>query len=282
MSRATGDKRARLAAELRQLREAAGLGGVEAGARAGISQSKISKIENGLLRPAPGDVLELCRVYRAQPGQQENLVRLARSLRTETVEPRRVTLSRGAHNMQQRIRKLEASASLLRSFQPCMVIGLLQTEAYARLVFGVSSSGPEAGRAVAARMERQAALRDTIPRAILIMTEGALRWQAGSPQVMIEQLDAIAAATKLPNVLVGVIPYSTPVAVFPRHGFHLYDSDAVIVGMETGTATIVDQGDIDRYEEMFARLEDVAATGDDARAALNRIADDYRNLRAPA
>ncbi len=189
-----------------------------------------------------------------------------------------MTLSRGAQNMQQRIRRLEGSASLLRSFQPCMIIGLLQTEAYARLVFGVSSSGPGIDRAVVARLERQAALRERVPRAVLVMTEGALRWQAGSPQVMIEQLDAIAAATGHPNVEVGIIPYSTPVTVFPRHGFHLYDSDAVIIGTETGTATIIDNDDIAGYERLFARLEELAATGDTAQAVLRRVADDYRKL----
>lgn len=278
MSKVTGDDRARLAAELRQLRIAAGLGGIEAGRRAGISQSKISKIENQILRPSPDDVRVLCQVYSVPPERARDLARLADSLRSETVEPRRVTLSRGAHNMQRRIRRIEASASLLRSFQPCMIIGLLQTEAYARLVFGVSSSGPDTDRAVAARLDRQATLRDQVLRAVLIMTEGALRWQAGSPQVMIEQLDAIAAVAERPNVGVGIIPYTTAVTVFPRHGFHLYDSDAVIIGTETGTATIVDNEDIASYEQLFVRLEQHAAIGDAARAVLARVADDYRKL----
>ena len=59
MSAATSDSQARLAAELRELRAAAGLGGIEAGRRAGISQSKISKIENQVLRPSPDDVRAL-------------------------------------------------------------------------------------------------------------------------------------------------------------------------------------------------------------------------------
>ena len=110
------------------------------------------------------------------------------------------------------------------------------------------------------------------------MTEGALRWHAGSPQLMIEQLEAISLASKLPNVELGVIPYTTPVSIFPRHGFHLYDSDAAIVGTETGTATIIDTDDIARYEAMFAELERVAVTGEAAREVLSRVSDDYRRL----
>jgi hypothetical protein len=206
------------------------------------------------------------------------MVRLAERLKTDVIVPPRVTLSRGARHMQDRIRRLEESATLLRSFQPCMVIGLLQTPAYASLVFGATVAGPEIDEAVAARMERQAQLRDRVPKAVLIMTEGALRWQAGSPQLMIDQLAAIAAAIDLPNVDIGIIPFSAPATFFPRHGWHLYDSDAVLVGTETGLATVTDGEDVARYERLFSQLQELAHTGEAARAVLDRIAGDYENL----
>jgi len=272
------DIQARLAAQLRELREAAGLGGIEAGRRVGISQSKISKLERQTLRPAPDDVRTLCEVYNASEQQREELVRLAEELRADMIEPPRVILSRGAHYMQQRIRRLEESATLLRSYQPCLVIGLVQTPAYARLVFGANVSGPEVDQAVAARQERQVTLRDRVPHAVLIMTEGSLRWQAGSPQVMIEQIEALITAAELPNVDLGIIPFSAPAVIFPRHGFHLFDSDAVILGTETGTATITGGDDVADYERMFGQLQDIALMGPDARPTLERIAADYRAL----
>ena len=272
------DERARLARGLRALRQAAGLSGIEAGRRAGISQSKISKLENGLLLPQVADVEALCRAYGASPTDREALLRLVKSLRSEAVEPARVVLARGAHRLQQRIGRLEASASLLRSFQPCMVIGLLQTEAYARAVFGSTLTGRGLEQAVAARRKRQAVLHDERKRLVLVMSEGALRWQAGSPAVMLEQLDAIAEATRLPTVRIGVVPYSTPMPVFPRHGWHIYDSDAVILGTETGTATITDPDDVADYERLFGVIEERAAFDGAAREVLERIADDYRRL----
>ena len=276
---ADDDVQARLAAQLRELRIASGLSGTEAGTRAGISQSKISKLERGVLRPSPDDVRTLAGVYGAAGSQRDEMVRLAETGKTGIIEPARVTLSRGAHYQQQRIRRLEESATLLRSYQPTMVIGLVQTPAYATLVFtGGGLVGPEVEQAVAARIERQAQLRDRVPRAVLIMTEGALRWQAGSPQVMVEQIEAIITATELPNVEIGIIPFTAAATFFPRHGWHLYDSDAVIIGTETGVATITDIDDIARYERMFARLEEIASTGEDARAVLDRIGADYRRL----
>jgi hypothetical protein len=110
------------------------------------------------------------------------------------------------------------------------------------------------------------------------MTEGALRWQAGSPQVMIDQVAAITAALELPNVDIGIIPFSAPATFFPRHGWHLYDSDAVIIGTESGTATLTDGEDIARYERMFSQLQELASTGEAARLVLDRIASDYRSL----
>jgi transcriptional regulator with XRE-family HTH domain len=272
------DERARLARRLRALRQATGLSETKASRRADISQSKISKLEHGLLLPKAGDVEALCRVYGAAAKDQEELLSLVASLRSKATEPARVILARGAHRLQQRVGRLEASSSLLRSFQPCMVIGLLQTEAYAGAVFGTAVKGRELERAVAARLERQAALHDERKRLVLIMSEGALRWHAGSPAVMVEQLQAIAEATKLPTVRIGIVPYSIPMPVFPRHGWHMYDSDAVIVGTETGTATITDDEDIADYERLFATIEERAAFDDAAREVLERIADDYRRL----
>jgi transcriptional regulator with XRE-family HTH domain len=261
----TDDAQARLAAQLKALRLAAGLGGIEAGRRARISQSKISKLERQDLRPSPDDVRTLCDVYGATPAQRDELIQLAMTVKASVIEPARISL--------------EESATLLRSFQNSMVIGLLQTPAYARLVFtGGALPGAEADQAVAARIERQAQLRDRVPQAVLIMTEGALRWQAGSPALMAGQAEAIITATELPNAEIGIIPYTTAATFFPRHGFHIYDHDAVIIGTEAGMATITDADDIARHEHMFARLQDIASTGPAARAVLGRIAADYRNL----
>jgi transcriptional regulator with XRE-family HTH domain len=276
---AGNDVQARLAAQLRELRLAAGLGGTEAGAAAGLSQSKISKLERQALRPSPEDVATLCDVYGADQDRRAELIQLAETLRGGIIEPARVTLSRGASYHQQRIRRIEESAALLRSFQNAMIIGLLQTRAYATVVFtGGGLPSHEAQQAVAARVDRQAQLRDRVPRAVLIMTEGALRWQAGSPQIMAGQIQALIDATELPNVDLGIIPFSTPATFFVRHGFHLYDSDAVIVGTESGMATITDADDIGRYERMFGRLQEIASTGAAARVILTRIAGDYQDL----
>jgi uncharacterized protein DUF5753 len=99
---------------------------------------------------------------------------------------------------------------------------------------------------------------------------------------MAEQLVAIAESGKRPNVSIGIIPWTTPTRLFPRHGFHLYDADAVIVGTETATATMTSAADVATYAELFQALERTAQFGDAGLAHLARIAGDYRELATQA
>ncbi|MFI9553164.1 helix-turn-helix domain-containing protein [Nonomuraea endophytica] len=274
--RGPGD-RIRLAQTMREARRRLGLSGAEAGRRAAMSQSKVSKIERGFLLPSLDDVEVLSRVYELPADERDELVALVVGLREEASA--RVILARGVAEMQRKIGQLEASATLIRSFQPTMVIGLLQTSAYMRYVFGMpvspEVSAEEVVAAVSAREARQRVLDDRSKQFVLIMTEGSLRWHVGSACVMKEQVEAIAETAKRPNVRVGIIPWTTPVQLFPRHGFHLYDADAVIVGTETATATMTGAADVTTYIELFDALEMLALFGDAAQEHFARIANEY-------
>lgn len=244
-----------------------------------MSQSKVSKIERGYLLPSTEDVAALCRVYGVAAGERDEVLALVDGLRAEASA--RVILARGVAETQRRIGQLEISTSLIRSYEAAMVIGLLQTPAYARWVFSAPGSqklsAAAVEEAVAARVARQLALDDESKQFVLIMPEGALRWQACSAAVMAEQIDAIAAASR-PNVRIGLIPWTTPVRIFPRHGFHLYDEDAVIVGTETATATMTGAADVAAYVELFTALEQLAVFDGAAAQHLDRIAQEYRHL----
>ena len=245
-----------------------------------MSQSKISKIERGFLLPSVEDVATLCAVYEIPAGERDELLVITAGLREEAST--RVTLARRVPEMQQRISRLEESATLLRGFQPTMVLGLLQTSAYARCVFEIPDSqalpATAVEDAIADRADRQQVLADPSKHFVLIMTEGALRWQAGSAEIMAEQCEWLADASVHSAGQVGIIPWTTPVHFFPRHGFHLYDEDAVIVGTETATATITGAADIATYVELFAALEQLAAFGPEAQRNFLRLARDYQSL----
>jgi hypothetical protein len=244
---------------------------------AGFGQPKLSKIENGLLLPSRQDTEALCTAYGASAAQREQVLDLLTELRTD-LESARVILRRGAHRLQQRIASIETETTLHRAFDLGAVIGLLQTPDYMRQVFSRRLSEPEQDKAIAARLERQRILADDTKSFSLVMTEGALRWQAGSAALMAAQLDHLAQESRRPNMRIGVIPWTRPVRVFPGHEFHLYDHRLVLVGIETALATITDPADISTYVDLFTELERLADFGDAARQTLARIAADYRML----
>ena len=103
--------------------------------------------------------------------------------------------------------EVEREATSLRSFQPSVLPGLLQTEAYAHAVL---SSGPladdEVEGYVAARVARQAAVLDRPrpPLTVFVVDEAALR--RGEPEIMHPQLDHLVAMAGRPRVLLHVLP----------------------------------------------------------------------------
>ena len=85
----------------------------------------------------------------------------------------------------------EAQARRLRSFEPVVVPGLLQTEAYARAILStrVGATEDQIDEAVAGRLERQRILeRENPPELWVILDEGVLRRPVGGAGVMREQL----------------------------------------------------------------------------------------------
>lgn len=277
-----GEGRARLAAALRHAREAAGLTGVEAGQRSGISQSQIARVESGSRLPTAEDVDALARTYGLGAAGRRELVALTTRLREE--QSARVVLTRGIYDSRRRFRQLEQTATEIRGYQAQLVIGLLQTPAYQRAVFSSPSveqlDADDVAEAAAEQAERRETLLDDTSKTFtLVMTEGALRWPLGGPSLMAQQLDHLAEqVTARPHVRIGVIPYTVPVR-FTAHGsFWLYDRTAATVSLEIGLLVPTGRADIAAYLDRFTAIERAAAFGDEARLHFERIADDYRGL----
>ncbi len=266
-----------LSATLRNLRQAAGLSGTEVARRLGTSQRRVSNIETGRFVPRDDEIRELAKLYRASSTVRRQLLQAVDDLRVRPSPRARIVMARGAWRMQQRIARVESTSARLRSFHCAVVIGLVQTPAYARAVFGDGGdiTGDDLDRCVAERLARQGIL-DSGRDITLLMTEGALRWHAIGPQVMADQLDHIAEVSYQPGVRIGVIPWTTPVGVFPLHGFSIYDERAVIVGSRVATAFLTDPEDVAEHVKLFGALEAVATWGGAAREQLGRIAAEFR------
>ena len=262
--------RERLATALRDLRQSAGMTGVEAARRAGMSQPKISKLENGRLLPSVQDVQTLLGLYRAGAAEGEALLELAARLHA-TIESNRTILRRGAARMQARLGELEHEATMLRYFSPIVIPGLLQTAEYMRRVFSLDLSGAELARTVAARQARQQILYDTAKTFTFIITEAALRWGFCPKEVMAGQASHIASLATLANVEIGVIVLGAPIADIPLHGYQIFDDRLASVELEHAVVTVADPRDIATYIRLFTKMSQAAEVGQAARSRLAEI-----------
>ncbi|WP_434742801.1 helix-turn-helix domain-containing protein [Micromonospora sp. SH-82] len=106
--------------------------------------------------------------------------------------------------------EIEAEAVLLRSYEPLVFPGLLQTEAYARAVLTRGGLLPpqDIARHVATRMARQTILtrEKNPPRFTAVVDESVLRRPVGGPATMREQLTALVTAAEADHVRIQVVP----------------------------------------------------------------------------
>ncbi|MFF2515735.1 helix-turn-helix transcriptional regulator [Streptomyces sp. NPDC058086] len=166
---------------------------------------------------------------------------------------------------------LEGAATLIRSYEPHFVPGILQTEEYARGVLksgAIGQTRPEdIERHVALRMQRQNLLTcEGAPRIWAVMDETALRRPVGGPEVMRAQIDKLIEATKLPNVTLQVVPFSTGPHPGTYGPFVLFRfampelPDMVYSEYLTGAVYLDERSEVATHLEVMDRMAAQAAT----------------------
>lgn len=269
-----------LSRTLRELRHPPGRSAVltleKVAAATGFSISKVNRIERGKTVPTPDDAVTLAKAYGAGAAVRARVRELAEASQTSS---KRVVLSRpGREGFQRRLRTLVAQSAWIREFNPAMVPGLLQTPEYTWAIWNGSGGDYDAGAAfVEARQAQQRLLADPGRNVSILLTEGALGWAAGPPDLMLRQLERIA--DRVDAAQVGVIPFGTPAAEFPISSWTLYDERVVVPGVLGRQVVLNEPADVAPYVTQFDRLHPMAAFGPAAREVLDRVADRYRGLR---
>lgn len=146
-------RRRRLGSELRKLREEKGMTAEEVAARLLVSQSKISRLENGRRSISQRDVRDLCGVYGVED------VRIVESLMQMAKESRQQGWWHAFGDIPYSVYiGLETEAASLRVFEPQVVPGLLQTPGYASAMIMRQSAGGDtrAGREAGQRADAPA------------------------------------------------------------------------------------------------------------------------------
>jgi len=206
-------RRRRLGAELRRLRERAGLTLEQAARHIDSSHSRLSRIETAQLGIKAPDLRALLDLYQVVPEEREKLVALAREARQrgwwhvyrDTV-PEWFEVYVG----------LESEAAGLGIYESQFVHGLLQTEEYARAMYraGVPPlPEEEVEKHIRLRMERQALVVEQALRLRVVLDEAVVRRAIGGKKVLIGQLQHLLQVADLPNVSLQVLPFEAGAVV---------------------------------------------------------------------
>ncbi len=199
-----------LGAHLRKLREARKVSRKAAGWEIRSSESKISRMELGRVSFKERDVEDLLKLYGVGEPELTRMVGLAREANNPGWWHRFNDVLPGWF---QSYLGLEASASLIRTYEIQFVPGLLQTRDYARAVVMLGhgyASREEIESRVNLRISRQEALsrRDRPPRLWAVLDEAALRRPLGGREVMRGQIEHLIRLCGKPNVQIQIIPFS--------------------------------------------------------------------------
>jgi transcriptional regulator with XRE-family HTH domain len=274
-------RRRRLAAELRRLRTDARLSIEDVAGRLKWPGSKISRIENRQVGISTQDLRKLLDLYQVTD----------RAYRDELLEMARRATERGwwqsFSGMPPALGNLiglEAEAATIRTYQPELVPGLLQTADYARAVIRAgrpADTTEEIDRRVEIRLERQEVLTRTDPpppKVSVVLNEGVLARRVGGPEITRAQLEHLVRERDRANIVIQVLPFSGgahPAMVGPFTMLTFLDpADPGVVNVENvmGALALEQPEEIRAYEEVWGALQARAVSPDDSRAVMKTYA----------
>lgn len=246
-----------LATELRNLREDRKLSEVARAIK--VNVSTVSRWETpgveGVI-PGPGSLERLLEYY----GLGEEAVQRFLHMRKEARSSGWWQSSGVAEDYGTYI-GLESATRRIRTYEPVLIPGLMQTESYVRALFkgtmpGASPDVVNAG--VKVRLGRQEAWKARRTHLWAIVNEAAIRTQVGGSRLMGEQVRHLIQMAEQPNVTLQVLPFEAGAHAALEIGeFSLLTLDelSVLVTINDNTSLFWDDQDVlDRHTDVFERL----------------------------
>ncbi|OSC66761.1 transcriptional regulator [Streptomyces sp. Alain-F2R5] len=274
-------RRRRLGQELRRLRELKGMTAEEVAERLLVSQSKISRLENGRRSISQRDVRDLCGVYEVEDQRiVDSLMQMAKDSRQQGWWhafgdiPYSVYIG------------LETDAESLRTYEPQIITGLLQTRSYAEaLIQGALPETPVADveKRVQVRIRRQERIsaENNPLRLWVVLDEACLHRMVGSRQVMREQLEHVAEMSQLPHITVQVLPFDVGAHPGINGQYSILeftdtaDSSVVYIEGVTSDLYLEKAQDVQKYTVMYEHLRAQALNVEQSRQRIEDVAKEY-------
>ncbi|MGW5717521.1 helix-turn-helix domain-containing protein [Amycolatopsis sp. NPDC003865] len=193
-----------LAAGLREVREAHGVGLRQLARILGFAPQVLSLWEKGLRLPSVADVALILGFFKVRGEKQKHLLELARTARDPD------WVSAGSPEIPEPLSGLlecERSATSVTNWALGIIPGLLQTADYARALLSNSNlTVAQADARLAVRLGRQKILTRPDPiRLSAVLYEAAFREPVGDEDIMSDQYDHLLAMSRLPNVSLRIL-----------------------------------------------------------------------------
>ncbi|BAC72183.1 DNA-binding protein [Streptomyces avermitilis] len=265
----------RLGAELRKLRERAGLTAREAAQAAGIAESKISMTEAGRVGVSEERVRYLASQYACDDTEYvDALVAMANERVRGWWAECRGQLPPSFLDLAE----LEHHAARLRSFESVHIPGLLQTEEQVRAMYAASVSGfseEQVDARTEFRLRRQGVL-DKV-RYEVVIHEAALRVRVADRKVARRQLLHIVEQSERAQVTLRVVPFDLD--GFTRIGNAMLIAggpveqlDTVLLDSAHGGTFLDAEAQLSRYRRVIDDVERAALGVVESRDFVHRLA----------
>ncbi|WP_413812923.1 helix-turn-helix domain-containing protein [Streptomyces sp. OE57] len=271
----------RLGGELTKLRTAAGLTQTHAAKVLTGSTTKVAKMEGGWVPMRDPDIRALCELYGlSDPAAVGGLLELARVDRERRKAKGWWNEFPNLGDMQEYV-ALENAATSIRTWQLCLVPGLLQTPDYARaLAMGNSTKGhPDRGETlVASRIARQRRLSEEPTLGLwAVVHESALRHRVGGSTVMRDQLKRLEEATQQSNITVQILPFDAGEHLGMGGAFNVISfaepgaMDVVYTETAFGQLWVEGGDEAAQHQELFEKIAHHALAESESRSFIEAL-----------
>lgn len=278
-------RRRRLGAELKRLREKAGVSMEDAAERIGGDKPKISRQENGRQGVSKLEIEALLALYRVSDDRLRTaLTTLAREGRRKGWWAQYSDIL--SSNFQERL-SIESDAARILTFQPMLVPGLLQTVEYATETirsFNRAATEEQVESYIEVRRSRQEIFaRENPPQYVCLLDEAVLRREVGGPAVMAGQLGKILEVNNPPKLTIQVVPFSQGWHAGADGAFNIYsypdpmDLDVVNLEYLDGALYLEEDEPVERYQLAFDELRATALASRQSMELISTVKREFMN-----
>jgi len=264
--------RRELGERLKALRKQNELTSPELSKRTGVSQSAISKIENGLLKPTNEFVESFISATKLSKDEADDLRDCFIFFQTD-FDLWSAYETGCTARMQKAVLEKEKRSKILSSFQWSVLFGVVQIKKYSEHILRICGvkNPDELRSALEFRIQQQKLLFNKSKNFKLIFSETALRIKICPPSVMIEQLEWLQTVSEFENVELRLLPLDAPLPIFSLNGFGIFDHKLVEVESMTAVSYLWREEDVNYYLNLFRGLSECSVVGQKATRLIEKI-----------